>query len=130
MSPAGKKIAGKYIYHLANDRYFELPIVTFVPLARLRVKVSPAGTVNPFRVIVVQATALATSAKIGCLVKEILRYRIDGPLNELIVAEQAALASVAALESSKTRPREVISVVENEPIFSYLYLLHGIWNAL
>ena len=38
-------------------------MVTLVPLARFKVKLSPAGTVNPFRVMVVQAIAPATSVK-------------------------------------------------------------------
>lgn len=59
MSPAGKQISA------VRSRYtgviFE-PMVTVVPLAKLSVSPSPAGTVKPFKVMLVHLTAAATSA--------------------------------------------------------------------
>lgn len=37
-------------------------MVTVVPVAKLNVKASPAGTVNPLRVMLVHFTAFATSS--------------------------------------------------------------------
>ena len=76
-------------------------IVTVVPVARYKVKLSLAGTVKPLSVIAVHLTASATSADM----RTIPRYTNNNhgiPDKELMVAEQPAFTKVTPKNNNKT----------------------------
>ena len=84
-------------------------MVTVVPVARLKFKLSRAGTVKPLSVISVHLTASATSVDVKCI-RCNTNNSLDIPDKELMVAEQAAFTKVAPENNNNKKTRNIVEL--------------------